>query len=223
MSPIGKQGINLKAEITKLKNELQKRDLEYFYFKTLYDVNQEIALLNNTEGIINAFLMMIMGTFGIFQGFILLIDKKQGRIDLIETRDMETERLQPVIEFLNRKHITRIFCKKRLLSFFESRHTSEYRRLNSAEKGFIRLLTEAEVSAFVPFMIDERFSGGIALSTRISGEPFSQIECELLATLSKQLAINIQEGVARSSPASWVMNGKFEAMNGRYSFGYESP
>lgn len=36
------------------------------------------------------------------------------------------------------------------------------------------------------------FPGGIALSKGISGEPFSQIDCELLSTLSKQLAINIQ-------------------------------
>lgn len=192
MSLAGKEHITLTAEITKLKNELQKRDLEYFYFKTLYDVNQEIALLNNTEEIINAFLMMIMGTFGIFQGFIVLIDKKQGRIDFIEGRDTEKEKLQPVIKFLNREHITRIFCKRHLLSFFEPRRASDHTRLNTAEKGFIGFLTAAGISAFVPFVIDERFSGGIALSTRISGEPFSQIECELLSTLSKQLAINIQ-------------------------------
>jgi len=192
MSFMSKENIILKAEITKLEHELQKRDLEYFYFKTLYDVNQEIALLNNTEGIINAFLMMIMGTFGIFQGFILLVDKNEGRMDFIESRDTETEILQPVIKFLNREHITRIFCKKHPLSFFDQKFTSENHRLNIAEKEFIELLTTAEVSTFVPFMIDERFSGGVALSKRISGEPFSQIDCELLSTLSKQLAINIQ-------------------------------
>lgn len=70
--------------------------------------------------------MMIMGTFGIFQGFILLVDKRKRRIDFIESRDTETEILKPVIKFLNREHITKIFCKKSPLSFFDQRLTSKY-------------------------------------------------------------------------------------------------
>ena len=180
----------LREKVLKLENELQQKDLQYFYFKTLYDANREIALLKNTKEIIKAFLMMIMGTFATFQGFIILLDKELGQIDVFESRYKEEEFIKPVINFI-RSNLSQIFFKERPLSFFDQQIPEDLCRLNGTERRLYELLKEAGVSAFVPFKLDDRFYGAIALSNRITGEPFSQIDQELLSTLSNQLAVNI--------------------------------
>jgi len=189
---VNKENKNLKEKIKKLENKLQQLDLQYFYFKTLYDVNQEIGPLNNTEGILKAFLMMIMGTFGIFQGFIILVDKEFGKIDFFESRYKETDVIQPIIEFFKDKdHMRDIFSKETPLSFFDQQLFIDFSKLNTGCKRLFDLLMSADVTTFLPFKIDERFSGAIGLSRRITGESFSQIDRELLSTLLNQLSTNI--------------------------------
>ena len=58
-------------EAARAQAELEKR---IFHLKTLYDLSREIAILNDSETIIQNLLMMVLGTFGAERGLIVLRD-----------------------------------------------------------------------------------------------------------------------------------------------------
>ncbi|MGA1842092.1 MAG: adenylate/guanylate cyclase domain-containing protein [bacterium] len=180
----------LKERIRNLENELQQLDLQYFYFKTLYDASQEIAPLKNTKEIMKAFLMTILGTFGIFNGFIILLDKENKKIDFFENSYKKKWSFRPVMEFFE-GNLLNIFSKKRPLIFFDEQPLNHASQLSNEKKKFFNFLVSSGTSSFVPFDIGKRFSGAIALGKKINEMPFSQIERELLSTLTSQLAVHI--------------------------------
>jgi class 3 adenylate cyclase len=194
-SLIIKENKTLKGKIKKLENELQQLDLQYFYFKTLYDASQEITPLKNTKGIMKAFLMIILGTFGIFNGFIILVDKKSKKIDFFENSYKKKWSFRPIMEFFE-GNLLDIFSTKRSLIFFDEQLSNDSSQLTNGEKKLFDFLVSSGTSTFVPFEIGKRYSGAIALSKKINEESFSQIERELLSTLSSQLAIHILNAIS---------------------------
>lgn len=62
-------------DATRSQEELEKR---MFHLRTLYDVSREIGYLNDTQSIISNLLMMVLGTFGVERGLIVLSDSQNG-------------------------------------------------------------------------------------------------------------------------------------------------
>src|SRR6059036_385926 len=58
-------------DAARTQRELEKR---MFHLKTLYDVSREIGFLIDTRAIMKNLLMMVIGTFGVERGLILLVD-----------------------------------------------------------------------------------------------------------------------------------------------------
>jgi class 3 adenylate cyclase len=194
-SLIIKENKILKKRIKNLENELQQLDLQYFYFKTLYDASQEIVPLKNTKEIMKAFLMTILGTFGIFTGFIIFVDKESKKIDFFENSYKKKWSFRPVMEFFD-GNLFDIFSRKKHLVFFDEKPLNHPSQLSKEEKKFFDFLISSGTSTFVPFEIGKRYSGAIALGKKINEMPFSQIERELLSTLSSQLAIHILNAIS---------------------------
>src|SRR6059036_1050852 len=65
-------------DAARTQRELEKR---MFHLKTLYDVSREIGFLIDTRAIIKNLLMMVIGTFGVERGLILLVDGRGGIVD----------------------------------------------------------------------------------------------------------------------------------------------
>ena len=135
-SLIIKENNILKEKIKKLENELQQLDLQYFYFKTLYDASQEIAPLKNTKKIMKAFLMTILGTFGIFNGFIILVDKESKKIDFFENSYKKKWSFRPIMEFFE-GNLLDIFSKKRPLIFFDEQPLNLLLRNSHPDLSFL--------------------------------------------------------------------------------------
>ena len=180
----------LEAKIEDLKNRLVELDKQIFYLKTLYDVNREISPLNNTDEIMKAFLMMIMGTFGVFEGFIILMDRGTGKLDSFEYRFLEEGISQQIFDFFQNSKWG-IFQEKPL-SFFDQKLSKDLFPLHNEKQNIFNFLVSKGIFTFVPFIINGRFSGAIALGKKMTEESFSQVDQELLDTLSNQLAINIK-------------------------------
>ncbi len=51
-------------------------DRQIFHLHTLYELTAELSPIVNTESLMESFLLMIMGTFGLIQGIVLLCDRK---------------------------------------------------------------------------------------------------------------------------------------------------
>src|SRR2546422_4653702 len=73
-------------EAARSQRELEKR---MFHLKTLYDVSREIGFLISTPAIMKNLLMMVIGTFGVERGLILLSDVRGHRIEAVTQRGLD--------------------------------------------------------------------------------------------------------------------------------------
>src|SRR5262249_56790497 len=75
-------------EAARAQQELEKR---MFHLKALYDVSREIGFLIDTQAIMKNLLMMVVGTFGVECGLILLVDVREKRIAAVTQRGFEDD------------------------------------------------------------------------------------------------------------------------------------
>ena len=73
-------------EAARSREELEKR---IFHLKTLYDISREIGSLKDTESIIQNLLMMVVGTFGVERGLIVLSDARGTRVEAVADRGLD--------------------------------------------------------------------------------------------------------------------------------------
>ena len=166
-----------------LQGELERK---IFHLKTLYDVSQEIGFLKDTQEIIKNLLMMIMGTFGAINGVILLVDINKGKIEAITQRGMgktSIGKLSRVIESECFKELKAINCVQ-----IVGESPKVWKKEN---KIIFELLSSLKIHIWVPFTVDEDLIGGVGLGEKLSGDPYSQDDQELLSTLSNQGAVAI--------------------------------
>jgi rhodanese-related sulfurtransferase/GAF domain-containing protein len=55
-------------------------DRQIFHLHTLYELTAEMSPMVNTESLMESFLLMTMGTFGLTQGFVLLCDREKRKV-----------------------------------------------------------------------------------------------------------------------------------------------
>ena len=65
------------------QQELEKR---MFHLRTLYDVSREIGYLSDSQSILGNLLMMVLGTFGVERGLIVLHDPRDSRVVALAER-----------------------------------------------------------------------------------------------------------------------------------------
>lgn len=149
-------------EAARSQRELEKR---MFHLKTLYDVSREIGFLIDTQAIIKNLLMMVVGTFGVERGLILLVDVRENRIHTVAHRGLDDAIATALAQ--------------------------------AADAG---LLSSVRVSlglhVWIPFEVSEQLKGGIGLGEKLTGDPYTPDDAELLATLANQAAIAIQNATA---------------------------
>jgi class 3 adenylate cyclase/CRP-like cAMP-binding protein len=66
--------------------ELEKR---IFHLKALYDLSREIGLLSGTESVTDNLLMMVLGTFGVERGLIVLRDARSNQVQRFAHRGID--------------------------------------------------------------------------------------------------------------------------------------
>ena len=149
-------------EAARSQRELEKR---MFHLKTLYDVSREIGFLINTPAILKNLLMMVIGTFGVERGLILLADVRRHRIEAVTQRGLD----DTTMAALSR----------------------------AVDAGSLSNVQEAlKLHVWVPFEVNERLTGGIGLGEKLTGDPYTPDDSELLVTLANQAAIAIKNATA---------------------------
>jgi class 3 adenylate cyclase len=73
-------------EAVRSRQELEKR---MFHLKALYDISREIGFLTDTQSIIDNLLMMVLGTFGVERGLIVLHEASTNRIEAVAHRGLD--------------------------------------------------------------------------------------------------------------------------------------
>ncbi|MBF0103367.1 MAG: rhodanese-like domain-containing protein [Desulfobacterales bacterium] len=77
-------------EITQIRKEL---DQEVFHLKTLYDLTAELSPIMETEKLLKIYLLMLMGSFSMTEGFILLYNVT------LKTFQLSTRGIKPPVDF----------------------------------------------------------------------------------------------------------------------------
>jgi class 3 adenylate cyclase len=138
--------------------ELERR---VFYLKTLHDTSLEIAKVREPREILNRLLMMAMGNFGAASGVISICEAWSSVKEEIVHRGMADAEIE---------RITKAVAKRKF-SLFKGENAGGLPR---------------PVRIFVPFEIDGEVCGWIGLGKKISGEPYTPDDRELLGTMVAQ-------------------------------------
>lgn len=149
------------SEAEHSNRELDKR---IFHLRTLYDLSQEMGFLKGVPEITRNLLMMVMGNFGALSGVILIIDIKKKKIEAMTQRGMTDASMNTLSEAIGSGFSDEKICE---------------------------LLSSVNLTAWAPFEVNGDLRGVIGLGDKISGDPYTSDDQELLMTLAHHGAVAI--------------------------------
>jgi class 3 adenylate cyclase len=168
----------------RLLHQLERR---VFHLRTLYDLSQEIVFLKETREILRALLMTVMGTFGTVSGVSVLADVEKGKIEVLEWRGMGKDSISGEGTGFGRDYLEVLGGVTRPIFLAGAADPA-----GNGDGGAARLLASVGLNAWIPFRVNESLRGGIGLGEKLSGDPYSADDVELLATLAAQGAVAVE-------------------------------
>ncbi|MBP2689948.1 MAG: adenylate/guanylate cyclase with sensor and domain protein [Deltaproteobacteria bacterium] len=142
------------------ESELEKR---LYRLKTLFDASQEVVGLRDARDILDNLLLNAIGGFGAAKGFVFLADSPAGGIETILHRGFD-EDPGPRLDGL--------LSAGKFNGFFDTGSPPDP-----------SLLSSIGVFLLKPLTVSEEVKGAIGLGERITGEPYTDEDMELLGTL----------------------------------------
>lgn len=159
-------------EAARSRQELEKR---MFHLKTLYDASREIGFMVDTQAIMQNLLMMVIGTFGTFRGVILLADTERGSVEALAQRGLDEQAMSTLAAAVQSGRFTPVIEQ------------------GSGVDDFVASLN---LQVWIPFSVKNQLKGSIALGEKMTGEPYTADDLELLTTLANQASVAIQNATA---------------------------
>ncbi|MBI5522188.1 MAG: rhodanese-like domain-containing protein [Desulfarculus sp.] len=167
------------AEAKATRRDLDKR---VFHLKSLHELTSELSPVVNIDDLINAYLLMMMGTFGIGQGLILLHDRAN------KTVRKASRGFVGKINTLTSEEAEKLLFQCFDVSENRSLAPMSINRLTSTE-----VLAQAgwETKGAKGFMLvlDESFMGLLVLGPSISGDCLHPAEIETLGTYTSTFLV----------------------------------
>jgi serine phosphatase RsbU (regulator of sigma subunit) len=155
-------------------------ELRTYYLGTLFDISKDLFGTLDTESILQNFLLMTMGNFGVVEGFILIIDLDSGETDHFVSNGFHN------IDLGQLENSAREIL---LLGEITNPAVDE---VKIKETGML----PEEVACAVPFNIDKNSAGMMGLGSKIIDGPYSEDEKKLLITLTNTMVIALQNAGA---------------------------
>lgn len=164
--------------------ELERR---VFHLKTLYEVSQVVGVLRDPQQIMRNLLMMVMGVFGAPRGVAFLFEAKTPEARIVVQRGG----LSSLETLLNQ-------TSDRASGFVDNRFALlDWRNVTMKKTPTVpEVLASCGLRVWAPFIVNERHRGGIALGEKLSREPYSADDQELLGTITNQLTIALDNALA---------------------------
>ena len=169
-------------EIERSQQELERR---IFYLKTLYDLGQEIGYLRGTDEISKSLLLMMIGNFGAFCGFLFLFDVSQGKKDTFSHRGLDKDSVDRLSQEIESGHWVGLNGITEIQVIGESNKPR-------AKENLFDLFSSLNLRIWIPFNIDANLRGGIGLGDKLSGDAYSSDDQELLVTMAHQGAVAVE-------------------------------
>jgi len=143
------------------ESELEKR---LYRLKTLFDASQELGGFRDARDILDNLLLNAIGGFGAAKGFVFLADSQAGEVKTILHRGFDEDPGPRLGDFLS---------AGKFKGFFDTGSPPDP-----------LLLSSFGVFLLKPLSVSEEVKGAIGLGERITGEPYTDEDMELLGTLA---------------------------------------
>jgi serine phosphatase RsbU (regulator of sigma subunit) len=163
-----------------IENNRDELELQTYYLGTLFDISKDLFGTLDTASILQNFLLMTMGNFGVVEGFILTIN-----LDSKET-------LHFVSNGFHNVDLAQLENSAKEIILHREITTPSVEEIKSKES---RILPE-EVARAAPFQIDKNSAGIMCLGSKIIDEPYTEDEKKLLITLINTMIIALQNAGA---------------------------
>jgi len=162
-----------------LENAFVELDRRVYHLKTLNDISRDIFSTVEFEAIINHFLLMIMGNFGVMQGVVMMTDADADKITFFKAMgyEEETSLLKSGAKHLIRQHA-------------RDHEVNGHSILVNPEE-----LEPLDVCA-LPFKVTDDCCGVMGLGAKIIGEPFNEDDKELMGTLVNSLVVSLKNALS---------------------------
>jgi class 3 adenylate cyclase/transcriptional regulator with GAF, ATPase, and Fis domain len=171
---------DLKRKNLDLENAFEELDRRVYHLKTLNDISRDIFSTVEFDSIINHFLLMIMGNFGVMQGVVMMTSRATDDITFFKAMgydEEETSLLESNAKRLVRKH---------------TRHheVNGHSALVNPEE-----LEPLDICA-LPFQVTDDCCGFMGLGAKLIGEPFNEDDKELMGTLVNSLVVSLKNALS---------------------------
>jgi len=159
------------------QNEL---DLRTYYLGTLFDISKDLFGTLDSGSILQNFLLMTMGNFGVVEGFILIINLHSK------------ETVHFVSNGFHGINLAEMENSAKEILLLREYTNPTVEEIKSRELGTL----PEEVACAVPFNIDKNSTGMMCLGSKIIDKPYTQDEKKLLITLANTMVIALQNAGA---------------------------
>jgi serine phosphatase RsbU (regulator of sigma subunit) len=155
-------------------------ELRSYYLGTLFDISKDLFGTLDTASILQNFLLMTMGNFGVVEGFILIIN-----LDSKET-------VRFVSNGFHNIDLAQLENSAKEILLLREITNPTVEEIKSIEPGTL----PEEVACAVPFNIDKNSAGMMCLGSKIIDDPYTEDEKKLLITLTNSMIIALQNAGA---------------------------
>lgn len=195
----------LKQANDKQQDALMELERRGFLLKTLYDATHELSGLEDTEKMIEIFLLISMGTLGVTQGFVLKIDTESlnGQVTSRGLDDRDIRKLHESVPQIINKYFSGILQKDAPLPM----EAHLIVRNGLPDNHFF----PHETKVLIKWNIDKKYVGLMGLKAKILDEDYSDEEIEFLLGLSHSLLVSIKN--ARSTAIIRQLNLDIQQKN----------
>jgi class 3 adenylate cyclase/transcriptional regulator with GAF, ATPase, and Fis domain len=158
-----------------LENAFRELDRRVYHLKTLNDISRDIFSTVEFESILNHFLLMIMGNFGVMQGFAMIVSA-----DVDDMRYFKSMGYEAADSGSLQKGAREI-----LNGCMNSGESTGWSIMDSPAA-----LAPHEICA-LPFRVTDECCGFIGLGPKLIGDPFTEDDRELMMTLVNSLVVSL--------------------------------
>jgi rhodanese-related sulfurtransferase len=186
---LARQGAALEESFRQARLAREDLDRRVFHLHTLYEFTAELSPIASTESLMETFLLMVIGTFGLSQGFVILCDRDKRKCRCVSRgSDIDGE---PNFEA----------TEKRLYKAFQC---AEDRRLDPMSVTFTkepaRVFSESEtgfaVNTMYLFTVQSSLLGLVALGIPLSRTALNDDERKLLRGLTSNFMVFLKNARA---------------------------
>jgi len=189
-------------------NTERELDRRIFHLNTVYDVTRELATLNDTQELMNAFLLALMGAFSLENSYLLLLDQAGDTLRLAHRGAFKDPPDIPVAE-----------AKTLLFRCIGACDFEKLAPLNSQRIDIARVEPDQSAPSIFPAptrlailcRADEKCIGLVGLGPKLTAGEFTDEDSEVLLTLANNFLMFVKN--SRSFETIQTLNRDLERRN----------